>query len=114
MSYDISLVDPVLGSPVEVIPHEEGGTYALGGSNQAELNVTYNYSICYSLVGFSLKAIDGLTGDKAALLLGEAVSRLGITQYEDYWAPTPGNAGYAAGILLSWANQHPRAIFEVT
>ena len=25
----------------------------------------------------------------------------------DYWAPTPGNAGYALNILLGWAREHP-------
>ena len=43
MSYDISLKD-VEGDIVEVPHFQEGGTYAIGGQSEAELNVTYNYA----------------------------------------------------------------------
>ena len=33
-------------------------------------------------------------------------------KYEkDYWAPTPGNAGYALKILLDWAIMNPDGVF---
>ena len=46
MSYDIELIDPVTGNTLELdAPHHmRGGTYALGGTTRAHLNVTYNYS----------------------------------------------------------------------
>lgn len=32
---------------------------------------------------------------------------------EDYWAPTPGNAGYALNILLQWAMEYPNGYWEL-
>lgn len=50
MSYDIELVDPVTLEPLELdSPHHmRGGTYAVGGSTRARLNVTYNYAPHFS------------------------------------------------------------------
>jgi hypothetical protein len=104
------------GDPVAVANHSEGGTYAIGGIERAELNVTYNYGVCFHLAG-----IDGfretLDGQKAADVtpaLQSAVEKLGTQQYKDYWAPTPGNAGHALNILLQWAEQYPDAVFKVS
>ena len=46
MSYDISLREPVSGEQVYFDePHQmNGGTYALGGTTEAWLNITYNYA----------------------------------------------------------------------
>lgn len=41
MSYWVYLENS--DGPVEVESHSDGGTYALGGTTDAELNVTYNY-----------------------------------------------------------------------
>ena len=45
MSYDISLKDPVTKETIEVKDAHfmQGGTYALGGTKELWLNVTYNY-----------------------------------------------------------------------
>jgi hypothetical protein len=102
---------------VKVESHEEGGTYVLGGTDVADLNVTYNYSWFYYRF---LDAEDGLywlNGKKAKDTierLEKAVEELGTDQYQnDYWAPTHGNAGHALNILLVWAKQHPDAMWEV-
>lgn len=49
MSYDIYLCDPVTREAIEVeSPHlMQGGTYALGGTTELWLNVTYNYGKHY-------------------------------------------------------------------
>ena len=49
MSYDIYLNDPVTGQPIELQdPHMmTGGTYAIGGTRELWLNVTYNYASYY-------------------------------------------------------------------
>ena len=49
MSYDITLNDPVSGAVIEFDkPHQmKGGTYQVGGSRDAWLNITYNYSQYY-------------------------------------------------------------------
>lgn len=128
MSYDIYLEKD--GKCVEVDNHSEGGTYAMGGTTQAHLNVTYNYGWFYYHFLDKRKGIRWLYGKKAKdciARLEKAVKILGTNQYEEciegadwqdrknyrvhYWAPTPGNAGYALNILLQWAKQHPEAVF---
>jgi hypothetical protein len=114
MSWDISLETPE-GQALQVAHPGEGGTYALGGSNEADLNVTYNYSEVTRLVSFHFR--DNLHGKQAAWTIRElerVVRLLGDRPYEkDYWAPTPGNAGLACAVLLSWAVQHPEGIWRV-
>ena len=96
------------GEAVEVPRHSEGGTYVMGGTKTAELNVTYNYG-----KHFNFKELDGKTGEEAKSLLIKAVEEFGIKRIEDYWNPTKGNVGYACNILLHWAQIHPEAIFTV-
>lgn len=52
MSYDISLVDAVTNEPLHLeFTHQiKGGTYQIGGSDRASLNITYNYSTFYYAV----------------------------------------------------------------
>jgi len=53
-------------------------------------------------------------GAEAEAILAHVVEVLGDEPYKtDYWAPTPGNAGHAAAILLGWAKLYPDATFEV-
>lgn len=48
MSFDIDLVDQINGAPLFLpYSHSEGGTYVMGGTNEASLNITYNYSKFY-------------------------------------------------------------------
>lgn len=107
MSYDIELLGKD-GKPVQVERHAEGGTFALGGTNDACINITYNYAKHYRF-----RELDGLEARDTISGLGEAVKRLGTKRDDDYWEPTPGNAGYAASILLSWAIEHPDAVWRV-
>jgi len=112
MSYWISLQKN--GELVSVPKYEEGGTYAIGGTEEADLNVTYNYGTNYARAGFNL--YDDLHGKIAAdtvLNLSMVVAVLGTVRDSDYWAAADGNAGYAANILLSWARLHPDAIWNV-
>ena len=116
MSYDIDLVDKITGRPVKVDRHEEGGTYAVGGIEEASLNVTYNYAeFFYSSIFDPEKGIRWLYGKKAKDCidrLSVAVMALGTEQDSDYWKATPRNAGYALYILLTWAKKWPEAVFE--
>lgn len=103
------------GSVAEVERHEEGGTYQLGGTDDAALNITYNYSDVYQLFDFSIRDLHEKKAEEVIPKLEELVEKLGTRQYsDDYWAPTPGNAGYALSILLKWAKQHPDGVFEVS
>ena len=127
MSFDVSLQYGVVVA--EVASHSEGGTYVAGGSGEAELNITYNYSWFYYMLldkKEGLRWLNGKTATDTIERLEKAVDKLGIVKYEatrkvngrhiletDYWAPTPGNAGYALNILLGWAKKHPAAVWEV-
>lgn len=102
------------GAPIGVERHREGGTYAKCGTDEGALNVTYNYSNTYSLMGFSLRDLDGKVAKDVISQLETLVELLGTKRYDDYWAPTPGNAGHALGILLKWAKANPDAVFEVS
>jgi hypothetical protein len=88
----------------------------LGGTNRAELNVTYNYSPFYHEYldkKEGLEFLDGKKAEECIPRLEKAVSILGVeTDTDDYWKATKGNAALA--ILLSWAKQHPNAIFKVS
>jgi hypothetical protein len=114
MSWWIYLEDEQ-GRTVSVAPDSAGGTYAIGGIAQASLNVTYNYGEAFRVVDFDFNNLNGMTGADATPELERAVAKLGTTQYtRDYWAPTPGNAGHALNILLTWARQHPTTVFRVS
>lgn len=113
MSYDLGLYHN--GKPVQVERHQEGGTYVLGGTTAAKLNITYNYSWFFYRFLDEEDGIRWLYGKQAkdtVERLESAIKELGAVKYSDYWAPTPGNAGYALSILLKWAKQHPDAVWE--
>ena len=115
MSYDIDLIDPTTNEPVKVSLHEEGGTYAVGGINDASLNVTYNYSKFFRDTidkENGIRWLYGKTGKEVIDTLETAVNTLGTDKDSDQWTPTEGNAGYALSILLEWAKQYPNAVFK--
>jgi hypothetical protein len=106
MSYDISLeVDSI---PVTVKRHAEGGTFAIGGTDQAYLNVTYNYATI-----FRFRDLNGMTASDTIDLMRSKVAELGTDTDNDYWNPTDGNVGHTLAILLGWAVQHPDAVWRV-
>jgi hypothetical protein len=107
MSWDIYLEKNSV--VVEVDCHTEGGTYVLGGTSEGVLNVTYNYRNQYH---FGL--LHGERAGDTIESLRDAVNRLGTDRDKNYWAPTPGNAGYACSILLKWARSHPSAVWRVS
>ena len=113
MSHWVRLND-ANGDCVKVERHSEGGTYAVGGIDHAELNVTYNYAAdIHRHIKGGVRSLNGGRAGDWVKPLRAAVAALGTDRDEDYWAPTEGNAGYALSILLSWAEVHPDAIFEV-
>ena len=109
MSYNVRFVG---AGPVKRI--REGGTQTIGGSTKAELNITYNYAEVYSLFDFSINDLNGKRVGDFIPKMEEIVRKCGTREFKDYWAPTPGNAGFALNILLGWAKQYPDAIGEVS
>ena len=101
----------------------------MGGTNECDLNITYNYSGLYHLVfpvehvqdsdgvikveSTGLKWLYGKTGETAIPILEKAVERLGVRRDDDYWEATMGNAGFSLRILLSWAREFPNGRFSI-
>lgn len=114
MSHWVYLNDK--NGPVQVDRHSEGGTYVYGGIAQAELNITYNYAkdMWRTLGEGGVASLHGKRAGDVIEILAAAVETLGTEQDQDYWAATPGNAGYALSILLGWARRYPEAVFEVS
>ena len=114
MGWWVYLENAETGAVLDVALHSEGGTRALGGTTEASVSVTWNYSPY-----FSLSFPGGLRwmNDKAAAdtiaHLESAVASLGTVQDADYWKATPGNAGYILSVLLGWAKQHPNGVWRV-
>lgn len=114
MSYWISLYEKKPdengegGKIATVDRFQEGGTQPVGGTNEAEINVTYNYS-----KHFDYRSLHNLRAEDTILKLKKAVQELSTIRDVDYWADTPGNAGYACSILLAWAKANPDAWWNV-
>lgn len=138
MSYDIYLVDQITGEPLELdAPHHmRGGTYAIGGTTKAHLNVTYNYAgifartferlekphpkapkwmfepanLQYGVGG--IRTLYGLTGAESLPILDKAIAALGDDIDEDYWKPTEGNAKRALTQLQALALMRPDGVWS--
>lgn len=135
MSYDIDLLDPITREPLTLPEphHMRGGTYALGGSQVASLNVTYNYSAHYYRVfdpaipsqdapewlrdvgnqplRHGIRTIYGMTGAQSIPVLERAISMLGDDVDENYWRPTEGNAKRALTQILALARMRPDGVW---
>lgn len=134
MSYDISLRDPVTGQTLQLdAPHHmRGGTYQVGGTTEAHLNVTWNYATHYyrvftpaplrpgvdphhandgGTVG-GIRSIYGLTGAASIPVLQSAIDQLGDDTHPDYWEPTEGNAKRALAQLLALARMRPDGVWN--
>ena len=116
MSYDISLVDPITRDTLEVeTPHQiRGGMYAVGGTTEAWLNITWNYApFYYNIFGEKgIRTIYGMTGAESIPVLKEAIAKLGDDVVADYWEPTEGNAKRALHNLLALAQMRPDGVWE--
>jgi hypothetical protein len=115
MSYDIELRDAVTGEVLELdsAHHMRGGTYAIGGTAAAELNITYNYAKHYGVIGEKgIREIYGKTGAQSIPMLENAISVLGDDVHDDYWEPTEGNAKRALVQLLALAQMRPDGVWD--
>ena len=114
MSYDIELVDPITRETL-TLPrphHMRGGTYAVGGSYEASLNVTYNYaSHFHRVIDGGIRAIYGMTGAQSIPVIERATALLADDVHPDYWKPTEGNARRALSQLLALAQMRPDGIW---
>lgn len=116
MSYDIDLIDPITKKVIQLdAPHQmKGGTYAIGGTCDASLNVTYNYSPhYYRLMGEKgIRSLYGLTGAQSLPILQAAIDQLDDDVDDDYWQATEGNAKRALAQLKALAEMRPDGIWS--
>ena len=121
MGWWISLFDAIepeeTRMPLELTEsHQEGGVIAFGGSNEASMSVTYNYSEYYYNTidkdeGF--RWLNGKTAKDTIIRLEKAVKKLGTDFSGDYWESTEGNAGRILQTLVKWAYELPNAVWVV-
>lgn len=116
MSYDINLCDPVTHDVLLLDdPHDmRGGTYAMGGTREAHLNVTYNYAEHYKRVlgEKGIRTIYGMTGAESIPVLEAAASRLADDATGNYWDATDGNAKRALLKLVALAKLRPDGVWD--
>ena len=124
MSYDVRFVDAE-GEDIPLEHDFRGGTYAIGGSATAELNITYNYARIFERVlntarpesafdkmfggtkQSGIRALYGATAQAIIPRLEAATAMLTGDRGPDYWAPTEGNARAALLDLLAIARAVP-------
>ena len=137
MSYDISLVDPVSKETLELeVPHQiKGGTYAIGGTKEAWLSITWNYGRWYRMDGVfpdhneqsGIRSIYGMTGAESIPILKKAItvlesSKEDLSEMEKkefeannvtgYWIPTRENAIRPLYGLLAFAQMRPDGVWH--
>jgi|SRR6185295_17159647 len=116
MSYDLYLKDKDTGETIhlENEHHLGGGTQAIGGTTEAWLNITYNYSGIFTKVlgEKGIRSIYGLTGVESMPILAKAIAQLGNDIDEDYWKPTEGNVKAALVNLIVLACFAPHGIWS--
>ena len=142
MSYDIYLVDPITRKTLELdAPHQmRGGTYALGGTTEAHLNVSFDYGVHFWLVFEELPAprplapewmhkmaavdseihytiagirtLYGLSGAESLPILDRAMALLKDNGTDNYWDATEGNAKRALIQLRALAALRPDGIWD--
>lgn len=117
MSYDIWLRDPLTKEPLEVeMPHfMQGGTYALNGTKELWLNVTYNYGKFYRRPDVfgekGIRSIYGMSGAESIPVFDKAIAALGDDVDSDYWKATEGNAKRPLVQLRAMAQMRPDGVW---
>lgn len=120
MSYDIYLRDPITREVLELDEphHMRGCTYAVGGTTEAHLNVTYNYAPIFCRVFWDasptggIRSLYGKTGAESIPLLDAAIAQLGDDVHSDYWKPTEGNVKRALIRLRALAAMRPDGVWD--
>lgn len=116
MSYDITLNEPVSKEVINLGDTHmiHGGTYCMGGTSDAWLNITYNYSNhYYNVFGEKgIRTIYGMTGAESIPIIKDAISKLGDDIDPDYWKSTEGNAKKPLYGLLAFAQLRPDGIWD--
>ena len=107
MSWDIDIHDSENGKLV--VLHDKhnlrGGTYQIGGTREACLNITYNYGKFYHPLmerngETGLSCLTGATVKEGIKIVSKALTKLEGQPSGNYWDTTEGNAKKALADLL--------------
>ena len=117
MGYDISLVHPVTKKILQLDkPHQmKGSTYAVGGTTDAHLAITYNYALHYYKTideDLGVRLIYEMSAADSIPILEKAVAALGDDIDKNYWTATEGNAKAALLQLIALAKLRPDGIWR--
>ena len=119
MSYDINVVSKSGEELYSETPHVlRGGTFAMGGTKELWLSVTYNYSALFRKL-FGEEGIRKFNGKLVKDTIGElreASASLQDDDEPDYWKPTEGNVKKTLNNLVELANlsPDPEAVWSIT
>jgi len=115
MGYDIYLNDPVTKEPIQFDASHQihGGNMVAGGTTEAWLHITYNYTKHFEQVlgKEGVRSIYGKTGAETIPALKQAMAVLDDNVSSDYWAATEGNAKKALAGLLAFAQMRPDGVW---
>ena len=118
MSYDMYLVDPVTKETLETTTEHfmTGGTYAVGGTKEMWLNITYNYGEIFRKVmgKDGIHKIEGMQAVDSIPILQNAIDKLKDDVDSNYWNATEGNAKRALVQLLALAKMRPDGEWYIT
>ena len=117
MGYSIDLRCQVTGETLQLdSPHHmRGSTYAIGGSCEASLDITYNYAehyYRYMCAENGIRTLYDKTGAESIPLLQRAISELADDATDNYWDGTEGNAKIALTQLLALAQMRPDGVWD--
>lgn len=139
MSYDIYIVDPETKDTIQFDESHDakGGTYAVGGTTEAWLNITYNYAKFFydtidkeegirwlynksvantiptlrdAIEKLDEQAKDFVYVKPPDMKFGEVVHK--SANEEDYWASTPKNAADSLRNLVRLATLAPHGVWD--
>lgn len=119
MSYDISIVDQTGNVCKSKIKHDvRGGTYAVEGTTELWLSVTFNYATIFNeLFGDGgIKNFNGVSIKDSIPKLLEAAGKLESDDpiVNDYWKPTSGNVKKTLLCMVQLTTYAPEdALWEV-
>lgn len=127
MSYDIYLVDPVTKQTLKTdVPyHSRGGIYAISGTTEMWLNITYNDAKWYyreDVFGKEgIRSLYGMSGAESIPVLDKAINGL-LNAPDDfveidknnvsYWTPTKENALRPLYQLKAMAKTRPDGMWD--
>lgn len=116
MSYDISIVDKNKNIVMLDEPFlDQGGTYAIDGTYEAEFNITYNYSKnIIKALGYSINDLqDKKVEDTLDDILNATLKLKDDDKTNSYWDNTEYNTKKALTSLLNLGLKAPNGYWDV-